>query len=101
MQHADLAVQYLADLVSDKGKPDKERRLAAQELLDRAFGRSVDRSVHINLDDQKSAPASTLSLPEMRIKAAAILERVAGGDAVDGEYQELPERDITTGCGEV
>ena len=42
-QHAEDAVAYLANLLQDPKASAKERIVAASELLDRGYGKSVDR----------------------------------------------------------
>ena len=42
-QHAEGAVAYLAELLADPKANAKERIVAASELLDRGYGKSVDR----------------------------------------------------------
>jgi hypothetical protein len=43
LPYAKKAVKYLVDLIGDDTAPVKERRLAADSVLDRAYGKSVDR----------------------------------------------------------
>jgi len=42
-QHAEDAVAYLANLLQDSDANPKERLVAAGELLDRGYGKAVDR----------------------------------------------------------
>ena len=42
-QHAEDAVAYLANLLQDTEANPKERLVAAGELLDRGYGKAVDR----------------------------------------------------------
>lgn len=42
-RHGHKALKFLVNLIGDKDAPIKERRLAADSVLDRAYGKPVDR----------------------------------------------------------
>ena len=59
-QHAQEAVDALLDVLSDQTVNAMARVTAANTLLDRAFGKAVDRQVSLSLNDQGSkGPAMT------------------------------------------
>ena len=67
-EHAELAVGALVDVLSDASQPALARVTAAEKLLDRGFGRSVDRTVAISLNDQGNKPTKQLTRDEILAK---------------------------------
>jgi hypothetical protein len=67
-EHAQLAVGALVDVLSDEDQPAMARVQAAEKLLDRGFGKAVDRSVQISLNDQDNKPGKLLTRDELLAK---------------------------------
>jgi len=98
-QHADVAVQFLVDTLQDTNAPTSERRRAATELLDRGFGRPVDRQVIAQIGKEShQGSGNSLTSDQLRaIAAGAILD--AEGHAVEsGQVLDFP-REIDTDPG--
>ena len=53
----DEAIATLVEIMADPSAPPRERRACAAEILDRGFGRPVDRSVVAQLSGQVSDAA--------------------------------------------
>lgn len=61
--HAELAIETLAEVARDPGAKDAARVLASKVLLDRGFGapeRRVEQKVDVNIYDQRAAHLSAL-----------------------------------------
>ena len=81
-ESADEALAFLLDTIQDRDAPHNVRLAAAREILDRGYGKPVDRSAVLNLNTGNGQPF-TLSNDE--------LERIAAGayDAPSGQVLEF------------
>ena len=87
--HAETAVDLLRDTIADPDAPIQARLTAARELLDRGFGKSVDRSVALQLN--KSADSDTgddLTMAQLQ-RIASGAYRTAEGGASGGHVIDL------------
>ena len=84
-QHAEDAVAYLAGLVNDPNAPEKERRAASSELLDRAFGRPVDRVAIANVGVNHGSDVTQLSNEEL----LRLAEKTALTAPPDAPHEEI------------
>lgn len=85
-EHAQLAVGALVDVLSDEDQPAMARVQAAEKLLDRGFGKAVDRSVQISLNDQDNKPTKLLTRDELLAKLSQRFteEVTEGGEHASG-----------------
>ena len=75
------ALAYLQDLLADKKAPANTRLAAAREILDRGFGKPVDRTAILNLSGQAGDAGSNLSDAElMRIASGGVVTRPSHDD---------------------
>jgi hypothetical protein len=96
------AVAFLAEAVADTDRPDSIRMLAAQEILDRRFGKAISREAHLigvqpspaqipkSIDDYSeqeldALAAQTMKLIEQEKGGDPELLTVDNADIVDGE----------------
>ncbi len=71
-ESAGTAIDYLLRTIDDPDVPANVRLQAAREVLDRGYGKPVDRQAVLNLDATGAGDAATLS--------RADLLRIAAGD---------------------
>ena len=69
-QHAELAVSALVDVLKDEGQPAMARVTAAEKLLDRGYGKTVDR-LAIAQVSESGKPVGTLTRDELMQKLSA------------------------------
>ena len=76
----------LVDVLSDEDQPAMARVQAAEKLLDRGFGKAVDRSVQISLNDQDNKPTKLLTRDELLAKLSQRFteEVTEGGEHANG-----------------
>ena len=86
-EKAEKALETLMKVIEDDDAPAKDRVNAANSLLDRAFGKSVDRVQVAQIKDGGGSGA-VLTRDELMLR---LTQRYQGEDldAVDGEYQEV------------
>ena len=75
-ESAEDALRLLLELVNDEDAPRRDRLYAAREILDRGFGKPVDRQAVLNLTGP-SEGAATLSRQQLEAIAAGALEQEA------------------------
>jgi len=103
-QHAEDAVQYLAELLADPSANHKERIVAASELLDRGFGKSVDRvaiqQVGTAQGSLKDADMDTL-MATLQVRIGSELgQEPSETSYLKGEYTELNGSDNRHDAGD-
>lgn len=64
-EHAEEAVGALLDIINDPEVNPMARVTAANTLLDRGFGKSVDRQVNISLNEDSGSNAKLLTRDEL------------------------------------
>lgn len=69
-EHAQLAVGALVDVLSDEDQPAMARVQAAEKLLDRGYGKTVDR-LAIAQVSESGKPVGTLTRDELMQKLSA------------------------------
>ena len=72
-EHAKAAMDTLAEIAADKDAPSRDRIKAAAEILDRGFGRSVERTVIANLSDAGGSDYSHMTTRELLLLHASKL----------------------------
>ena len=85
-EKAEKALDTLMKVIEDDDAPAKDRVNAANSLLDRAFGKSVDRVQVAQIKDGGGSGA-VLTRDELMLR----LTQRYTEDAVDAEYQEVPD----------
>jgi len=80
------AIQLLRECIADPKAPYKERRAAAELVLAHAVGTPVNRVVHAQVGDSVGGSATSMSLEELRKKAAFLLS-----DDLETTYEELSD----------
>lgn len=71
---ADEAVDVLRSVYKDETAPHAARVQAAKEMLDRGYGKSVDRIAVAQINDEAKASGRTLTLDEIRARLTAKFE---------------------------
>ena len=64
-EHAETAVGTILEIMGDESSPAQTRLAAAAEMLNRGFGKSVDRSVQVTLDQHGNTPTKQLTRDEI------------------------------------
>ena len=87
IEHAEDAIATLASQMNDKSAADNDRARAATALLDRAFGRPVDRVAIKQLGDtggigDVSGDSTANLLQAIKDRSEARLARAGGGPQV-------------------
>ena len=85
-EKAEKALETLMKVIEDDDAQDKDMVNAANSLLDRAFGKSVDRVQVAQIKDGGGSGA-VLTRDELMLR----LTQRYTEDAVDAEYQEVPD----------
>ena len=91
-EKAEKALETLMKVIEDDDAPAKDRVNAANSLLDRAFGKSVDRVQVAQIKDGGGSGA-VLTRDELMLR---LTQRYQGED-LDAEYQEVPEQEVPDG----
>ena len=89
-EKAEKALAVLMKVIEDDGAPAKDRVNAANSLLDRAFGKSVDRVQVAQIKDGNGSGA-VLTRDELMLRLTQRYTESDGGEAVDADFEEMPE----------
>lgn len=76
-ESAEDALRLLLDTVNDEDAPRRDRLAAAREILDRGYGKPVDRQAILNLNGGGDSPAE-LTREQLERIAAGAFERESG-----------------------
>lgn len=79
-EHAEQAVGTILEIMGDETSPAQTRLAAAAELLNRGFGKSVDRSVQVTLDQNGDRPAKQLTRDELMARLSQKFEAEVSGN---------------------
>lgn len=95
---AEAAVQVLTAIITDPDASYRDRLAAAREILDRGYGKPVDRSVAIQLGNQAgSVDEYQISTRDLRRIAAGALAKLEagnrGGQVIDLRPVSAPDSD--------
>ena len=85
-EKAEKALETLMKVIEDDDAPAKDRVNAANSLLDRAFGKSVDRVQVAQIKDGGGSGA-VLTRDELMLR----LTQRYTEDAVDADFEEVPD----------
>ena len=85
-EKAEKALETLMKVIEDDAAPAKDRVNAANSLLDRAFGKSVDRVQVAQIKDGGGSGA-VLTRDELMLR----LTQRYTEDAVDADFEEVPD----------
>ena len=90
-EKAEKALETLMKVIEDDDAPAKDRVNAANSLLDRAFGKSVDRVQVAQIKDGGGSGA-VLTRDELMLRLTQrYTEDAVGGEALDADFEEVPE----------
>jgi hypothetical protein len=89
-EHAGLAVACLAGLISDPEQDGEVRRKASNDILDRAYGKAVDRIAIAQVGGDQARDARLLSTED--------IIRMLTPKALENDPQEACQAIISTGC---
>ena len=90
-EKAEKALETLMKVIEDDAAPAKDRVNAANSLLDRAFGKSVDRVQVAQIKDGGGSGA-VLTRDELMLRLTQrYTEDAVGGEALDADFEEVPE----------
>ena len=108
---AKKALDYLISLIGDDEAPVKERRLAADSILDRAYGKAVDRVMLASATGTEQSDPRTLTTAQLLAALTPLVETTPGIDLKQESVcvQASPEKfsdfvevvDIPNGNGDV
>ena len=73
-EHAEAAVGTILEIMGDESSPAQTRLAAAAEMLNRGFGKSVDRSVQVTLDQHGNTPTKQLTRDELMARLSQKFE---------------------------
>ena len=90
-EKAEKALETLMKVIEDDDAPAKDRVNAANSLLDRAFGKSVDRVQVAQIKDGGGSGA-VLTRDELMLRLTQrYTEDAVGGEALDADFEEVPD----------
>lgn len=90
-KHCEAAVNALVDIMQDEAKPASQRIKAAAQILDRGYGKPVERTVIANLGD--SGDSGQYSNMSTRDLLTMMANRLGQGRVIDAK----PETDCVNG----
>lgn len=92
-EKAEKALAALMSVIEDGSAPHKDRVNAANSLLDRAFGKAVDRVQVAQIKDG-SGSGAVLTRDELMLR---LTQQYEERDAVDGDFEEVGESFLEQG----
>lgn len=90
-EHAEKAVNFLATILGDDSAAPRSRLEAASQILDRGFGKAVDR-IQIQAVGHTGASVGTLDLHTLRQQAQRILS--PPGETIDSTCVNVMEGEL-------
>ena len=84
-EHGGAALEFLVSLINNPDAPIKERRLAAEGILDRGYGKPVDRIAVEGLTSRAEANGSDFIEFRMTVVPGT---QPPDGVVVEGEYED-------------
>lgn len=73
-KHSVEALDFLADLVQDPDQPVKERRAAAEFIIEQSWGKAVDRVAVQNLSPASEQEVKNIPLPDLRKQVMQLVQ---------------------------
>lgn len=86
-KHSIDALDFLAGLVQDEEAPVKERRAAAEFIVEQSWGKAVDRVAVQNLNPADEREIDHIPLSELRKQVLQLVQK----PAIEGEATAIDE----------